>query len=31
MLNSYEKRELNSVDDILEFDKEIKEKTAQLF
>lgn len=31
MLNSYEKRELNSVDDILAFDKEVKEKTAQLF
>lgn len=31
MLNSYERRELNSVEDILAFDKEIKEKTEQLF
>ena len=31
MLNSYERRELNSVENILAFDKEIKEKTEQLF
>lgn len=31
MLNSYEKIELNSVEDILAFDKEVKEKTMQLF
>jgi len=31
MMDMYEKRELNTVDQILEFDKEIKEKTRKMF
>lgn len=31
MMDMYEKRELKTVDEILEFDKEIKEKTRKLF
>ena len=31
MLNSFEKRELNTVDEILEFDKEVKERTRKKF
>ena len=31
MMDLYEKRELKTVDEILNFDKEIKEKTRKLF
>ena len=30
VMNMYEKRELNSVEDILAFDKEVKEKTREM-
>ena len=30
MMSMYEKRQLNSVEDILEFDNEVKEKTKEM-
>ena len=30
-MNMYEKQELKTIDEILEFDKEVKEKTRKAF